>query len=84
MASPRQQNELTYPYYSLGSFFISIIIYLINKESNWSFFFYLLAFIISILVLIKTKSKDAKKFAVFNIVFFIASVLIIAVILNKS
>jgi hypothetical protein len=84
MASPRKQNELTYPYLSFGSFLVAIVIYLINKESNWSFFFYLLAFIISILVIIKERPGKTKNFAVFNIIFFIVSVLIIAVVLNKS
>jgi hypothetical protein len=84
MAKLSRQNELTYPYYSLGSFLIAIVIYLINKETNWSFFFYLLAFIISIFAILKVKSKNAKNFAIFNIIFFIVSVLIIAVVLNRS
>jgi hypothetical protein len=84
MASPARKNELTYPYISFGSFLVAIVIYLINKESNWSFFFYLVAFIVSILTIMATKSKSAKNFAIFNIVFFIISVLIIALVLNKS
>ena len=83
MASPRQ-NELKYPYLSFGSFIIAIIIYSLNKETGWSFFFYLLAFIISILVILQTRSSRAKNFAIFNIVFFIVSMIIIAMFLNKS